>query len=105
MQPARKQAVTVRLPRASSAPSNNTLACSQVGLVNKGSKTTIRGNKSAGNVRIRKTSLAGVFSRSLYGLPLFFQRAKMDKVEIRDDPLYPRHPRSINLNVFLAWSP
>jgi hypothetical protein len=46
----RKQAVTVRLPGAKSAPTNKTLACSQTGLENSGANSTIGGNSSAGSV-------------------------------------------------------
>src|SRR5262249_48383822 len=79
----RKQAVTVRLPVASRAPTNSTLACSQTGLVNSGANSTINGNNAAGNMGIGKTSLGRKFSRSLCGLPLLFQRPKLDKVELR----------------------
>src|SRR6266545_7071993 len=77
----RRQAVTVRLPRASSAPINSSLTCSQTGLVNRGAKATIKFSKSAGSMGIGKTSFGEVVFLSLIGLPLLFQRAKMDKVE------------------------
>src|SRR5262245_37694714 len=79
----RKQAVTVRLPVARIAPTNKTLACSQTGLENKGTNSTINGNNSAGSVGIWKTSLGGKFFRSLCGLPLLFQKSKLDNVELR----------------------
>src|SRR5215813_10830011 len=78
----RKQAVTVRLPVARIAPANKTLACSQTGLENSGANSTIKGNNSAGSMGIWKTSLGGKFFRSLCGLPLLFQRPKLDKVEL-----------------------
>src|SRR5215813_690845 len=74
----RKQAVTVRLPVARIAPANKTLACSQTGLEKSGANSTIRGNNSAGSMGIWKPSLGGKFFLSLCGLPLLFQRSKID---------------------------
>src|SRR4029450_8914034 len=82
----RKHAVTVRLPVASIAPTNKTVACSHTGLENSGANSTIRGNNSAGNVSIEGPLVAKVVS-SLCCPPLLLQRAKMAKVEHRCGPL------------------
>src|SRR4029453_10011878 len=84
----RKHAVTVRLPVASIAPTNKTVACSHTGLENSGANSTIRGNNSAGNVSIEGPLVAKVVF-SLCCPPLLLQRAKMAKVELGR-----RRPRS-----------
>src|SRR5262249_29950872 len=78
----RRQAVTVRLPMARMAPTSKVFARSQTGLEKSGANSTIRGNNSAGSVGIWKTSLGGKLFLSLCGLPLLFQRSKLDKVEL-----------------------
>jgi hypothetical protein len=47
-----------------------------------GANSTISGSSSAGSVGIRKTPFGEDVFLSLCGLPLLFQRSKLDKVEI-----------------------
>jgi hypothetical protein len=77
----------VRLPTARIAPTSKVLACSQTGLEKSGANSRISGNSSAGNVSIRKTPFGEEIFRSLCGLPLLFQRPKMDKVELKHQAL------------------
>ena len=65
------------------APTSKIFARSQTGLEKSGANSTISGNNSAGSMGIWKTSLGGKFFLSLCGLPLLFQRSKLDKVELR----------------------
>jgi hypothetical protein len=56
----------------------------RTGLEKSGANSTIRGGSSAGSVGIRKTPFGEVVFLSLCGLPLFFQRSNLDKVELRN---------------------
>src|SRR5262245_4832728 len=71
------------------APISKVLARSQTGLEKSGANSTIRGSSSAGNVSIRKTPFGEEIFRSLCGLPLLFQRPKLDKVELSVGPDFP----------------
>src|SRR5215813_8946200 len=64
------------------APTSKVFACSQTGLEKSGANSTIRGSSSAGSVGIRKTPFGEDVFLSLCGLPLLFQRSKLDKVEL-----------------------
>jgi hypothetical protein len=61
------------------------VAFAHTGLKNSGAHSLIRTNNAAGSVRSGKFPFAEEVFLSVRCLPLFFQRSRMAKVELRDD--------------------